>query len=49
MLSFLFSNWSHLIELIDHLLVHQGTFVYDIIDPLNPREIKYQADFKLEY
>ena len=26
-------------------IVHQGTFVYDITDPLNPREIDYQADF----
>ena len=26
-------------------IVHQGTFVYNITDPLNPREIDYQADF----
>ena len=26
-------------------IVHQGTFVYDITDPLNPREVDYQADF----
>jgi len=26
-------------------IVHQGTFVYDISDPLTPREIDYQADF----
>jgi predicted secreted protein len=27
-------------------IVHQGTFVYDITDPLTPREIDYKADFK---
>jgi predicted secreted protein len=26
-------------------IVHQGNFVYDITDPLNPREIDYRADF----
>jgi hypothetical protein len=26
-------------------IVHQGTFVYDITDPLTPQEVEYSADF----
>ena len=34
--------------LLSGAIVHQGTFVYDITDPLTPQEIDYQADFNTE-